>query len=135
MSNIPVSTTILPSDDPIRRYPLGAELLDGEVSFRVWAPAHQYVSVVLIDGSEHPMQLESAGYFRLDVEGLTAGALYRYRLGNIAELAADPASRFQPSDPSGWSMVVDPDEYAWTDAAWEGIGASGQVLYELHVGT
>jgi maltooligosyltrehalose trehalohydrolase len=56
-------------------------------------------------------------------------------LGNVAELAADPASRFQPDGPSGWSMVVDPDAYAWTDAAWAGIRADGQVLYELHVGT
>jgi len=31
--------------------------------------------------------------------------------------------------------VVDPAAYAWTDDGWRGLGAEGQVIYELHVGT
>src|SRR5439155_25251801 len=38
--------------------------------------------------------------------------------------------------PFGPSQIVDPDDTAWTDAAWHGVSAPhAQVLYELHVGT
>ena len=52
------------------------------------------------------MNAEDAGYFRIDLDGLAAGALYRFKLESSAEPAADPASRFQPEGPSGPSMVV-----------------------------
>jgi maltooligosyltrehalose trehalohydrolase len=31
--------------------------------------------------------------------------------------------------------VVDPAGFRWTDAGWPGVGLSGQVIYELHLGT
>jgi maltooligosyltrehalose trehalohydrolase len=37
--------------------------------------------------------------------------------------------------PHGASEVVDPEAFAWTDAAWPGLTREGLVLYELHVGT
>lgn len=118
-----------------RRYPVGAELLGRVVSFRVWAPAQGSVSLVLEDGSEHTMNPEEAGYFRLDIDGIAEGALYRFKLERSADLAADPASRFQPDGPTGFSMVVDPDSFPWRDQDWTGITPSGQVLYEMHIGT
>lgn len=118
-----------------RRYPVGAEIIGGGVSFRVWAPAQGSVSLVLDDGSEHIMNSEEAGYFRIDLEGLGAGALYRFKLEGSAELAADPASRFQPEGPSGFSMVVDAESFPWQDHDWPGITPNGQILYEMHIGT
>ena len=47
----------------------------------------------------------------------------------------DPASRFQPQGPHGPSEVIDPSAFAWTDRGWRGVGVTGQVIYEMHVGT
>lgn len=118
-----------------RRYPVGAEIVEDCVSFRVWAPAHESVMLLLHDRGEVAMDREDGAYFRLDIQDLGAGALYRFRLGNTPEPAADPASRFQPEGPQGWSMVIDPETFAWNDANWTGITPERQVLYEMHIGT
>lgn len=118
-----------------RRYPIGAEIIGGCVSFRVWAPAHGSMSLLLESGREHAMCQESDGYFRLDIDGLAAGTLYRFKFESSADPAADPASRFQPDGPSGNSMVIDPSSFSWHDHDWLGIPPHGQVLYEIHIGT
>src|SRR6185437_10840743 len=43
--------------------------------------------------------------------------------------------RYQPSGPHGPSQIVDSSTFRWTDDAWRGISAEGQVLYEMHIGT
>src|SRR5215831_5689192 len=97
------------------RWPVGAEVrAEGGVAFRVWAPAHREVAVVA----------EAA-----------AGTLYRFRLGGASDCVPDPASRFQPSGPSGPSQIVDSAAFSWSDQSWTGISIERQVLYELHVGT
>jgi maltooligosyltrehalose trehalohydrolase len=63
------------------------------------------------------------------------GADYYFRVDGHPDLWPDPASRFQPEGPRGYSRVVDPSGFDWHDAAWPGISPKGQVLYELHVGT
>jgi 1,4-alpha-glucan branching enzyme len=57
------------------------------VSFRVWAPVHFCVSLLLDDDREWRMNPEDEGCFRLDVEGISSGALYRFRLGTSPEPA------------------------------------------------
>ncbi len=114
---------------------MGAELLDQGCSFRVWAPDHATVTLVLEGGGERVLEPEADGYHALLVADVAAGALYRYRLGSDGTLYPDPASRSQPERPMGASQVVDPHAFAWTDAAWGGVGIVGQVLYEMHVGT
>lgn len=123
------------SPPPDRRYPVGAECLGAGVSFRVWAPAQDSVSVLLADGRMYAMLAEPGGYFRLDLDGIGPGTLYRLRLGSEAESVADPASRYQPEGPDGYSAVVDPQRFAWTDDGWRGLKTQGQVLYEMHIGT
>lgn len=81
------------------------------------------------------MIAEPGGYFRCDLDGIGPGTLYRLRFGDGTEPAADPASRYQPEGPDGYSAVVDPRGFAWTDDAWPGLKAQGQVLYEMHIGT
>ena len=117
-----------------RRYPIGAELVEGGVSFRVWAPARRDV-IVVFAGGEQALQPDREGYFAGVVPGLTAGASYRFRLDDAPDLYPDPASRFQPERPMGASLVVDPKNFAWTDGAWKGVTIRNQVLYEMHVGT
>lgn len=120
--------------DADRRYPVGAERVGNLASFRVWAPERQAVSLVL-EHNTIPMQREEGGYFSCRVDGLPAGARYRYRLDDEDRLEADPASRWQPDGPEGPSVLVDPHAFEWSDATWKGVAREGQVLYEMHVGT
>jgi maltooligosyltrehalose trehalohydrolase len=117
-----------------RRYPVGAELVGGTASFRVWAPGRRTVSLVL-ENETISMQREAGGYFSCLMKGLGAGMRYRFQLDEEARLEADPASRGQPDGPGGPSALVDPYAFEWTDAAWQGVGREEQVLYEMHVGT
>jgi len=104
------------------------------VHFRVWAPIRKSVGVVLSSGSTVQLEPEGNGYFSGSVAKLPAGSLYRFRLGEDENLYPDPASRFQPDGPHGASRVVDPGSYKWKHPAPE-VGAAGQVIYELHIGT
>jgi maltooligosyltrehalose trehalohydrolase len=117
---------------------LGARPTPAGVRFRVWAPAARRVDVVLYDaqGGEaaHALAAEPGGYFTGLVADAGPGARYRYRLDG-GDAYPDPASRSQPDGVHAPSAVVDPDAFAWTDAAWPGLPADGLVLYELHVGT
>jgi maltooligosyltrehalose trehalohydrolase len=71
------------------------------------------------------------GFFEIFVDGVGAGALYRFALPD-GTLVPDPASRFQPLDVHGPSEVVDP-HYAWREE-WRGRPWREVVLYELHIG-
>ena len=118
-----------------RRYSAGAELSGEGVSFRIWAPEHERVSVVIEQAGEYPLQKEEGGYFSALVSGIGAGARYRFRIDSGTDLFPDPASHWQPDGPQGASVVADPAAYTWRDANWKGVEAHGQVLYEMHVGT
>lgn len=117
-----------------RRFPIGAECASGVAVFRVWAPDHQKVALVLPGEPETVLGREEGGYFSCAV-GVGAGARYGFRLDEGEKVYPDPASRFQPEGPHGLSEVVDPAAYVWGDSAWKGITPAGQVLYELHIGT
>jgi maltooligosyltrehalose trehalohydrolase len=121
-----------------RKWPIGAELVGGGTHFRVWAPAHTQVTLV-VEGStvrEIPLRPERDGYHAVLVDRLGAGARYRFRLGRDARLHADPASRYQPEGPFGPSQLIDPRDHTWTDQSWKGVESPHtQVIYELHVGT
>jgi maltooligosyltrehalose trehalohydrolase len=126
----------------LRRRPVGAEVQPGGVHFRVWAPAHPRVAVVLGGGATpdngrpaRAIELghEGDGYFSGFVPEAGVGTRYRYRLGEA--LCPDPASRFQPEGPHGPSEVVDPGRFDWTDQGWRGPERRGLVLYEVHIGT
>ncbi len=128
-----------------RRLPIGAEVSsDGEVHFRVWAPRRRRVAVVLEPAADHPaarepvavdLQPEEDGYFAGKTAAAAAGTRYRLRLDDDPHLYPDPASRFQPDGPHGPSQVIDPGTFAWSDDHWSGVGLTGQVLYEMHIGT
>lgn len=121
-----------------RRLPVGAEVQPNGsgVHFRVWAPRHKRVEVVIEDDSPEPFDLmpEQNGYFSGLVESAIDGTLYRYRLDEKGPFP-DPASRFQPKGVHGPSQVIDPRRFQWTDSKWKGSGLKGQVLYEMHIGT
>ena len=114
---------------------LGA-LYDGRATtFRVWAPDHPRVDLVL-DGEVRPLAAAPDGYWEARVEDVRPGTRYQYRLGGAGEQTfPDPASRFQPEGVHGPSQVIDPSAFTWTDAAWRAPDFSSLVIYELHVGT
>jgi maltooligosyltrehalose trehalohydrolase len=122
-----------------RRLPIGAEpLQNGGTHFRVWAPKSASVKVLLeTDSKSSPAQIELAaepnGYFSGAAKEAMPGMLYRYQLESGA--FPDPASRFQPQGTHGPSQIVDPGTFHWTDENWSGVKRSGQVIYEMHIGT
>jgi maltooligosyltrehalose trehalohydrolase len=117
----------------VRRLPVGAEIVDGGVHFRVWAPLCSNIEVVTARGSCRLCR-EDDGYFSTLAGEVQPGDTYRFRLDG-GEAFPDPASRFQPEGPHGPSQVVDPSAFRWSDSAWPGVQLAGQVLYELHIGT
>ncbi len=119
-----------------RQLAIGSEVSSGGVHFRVWAPQRKTVQVVF-DGRELravSLKPDGRGFFSGFAEGAGSGSLYKYRLDGEDEYP-DPASRFQPDGPHGWSQVVDPYSFQWSDKNWPGIRIKGQVIYEMHVGS
>jgi maltooligosyltrehalose trehalohydrolase len=105
----------------------------GGVRFRLWAPGDARVGLV-IEGRDDPLAMtpQANGFFEIFVEGLGAGARYRFALSSGRQVP-DPASRFQPDDFDGASEAIDPGAYRWRES-WEGRQWNDIVLYELHLG-
>jgi maltooligosyltrehalose trehalohydrolase len=122
-----------------RRLPIGAEwMADGRMHVRVWAPRQRRVRVVVRrEGRAYEQELtaEEGGYFAGLVSDVVPGVAYGFRLGDDDAVRPDPASRFQPDGPHGWSTLVDPRAYRWSDGAWRGVRREDAVLYEMHIGT
>lgn len=118
--------------------PFGAAVLPGGgVRFALWAPSLEEVCLEyeFDDGTVSlPMVRDARGWHRLVVALAQADHRYHYRLPN-GQCVPDPASRFNPADAQGASMVIDPSAYAWQDQAWRGRPWYEVVLYELHLGT
>lgn len=125
--------TSVPSDE--RAHAPGPLVGTGGTTFRVWAPDSSAVEVQLHapDGPRHPLRREESGFFEASLP-VAAGTRYAFRLDD-GEPLPDLASRFQPDGPSGFSELIDPAAFAWTDARWPGLEPRGQVVYEMHVGT
>ncbi len=116
---------------------LGAEYdrQRGGTYFRVWAPLDKSVQVIFEDGRPpQPLVAEENGYYSGFADGAQCGARYKFSLGG-REPYPDPASRYQPQGPHGFSEIVDRHTFAWTDDSWTGVQLEGQVIYELHLGT
>ncbi len=111
----------------------GPSFEDDGVRFRLWAPSQARVSLALEDrDAVLPMQRCDEGFFEVFVEGVAAGALYRFELAD-GKRVPDPASRFQPNDVHGASETVDLASYRWS-TEWRGRDWRDVVLYEMHVG-
>ena len=120
-----------------RKYPIGAEIFPKGVHFRVWAPNHKKVDLVIEQEKTPillPMRKEKEGYFSLFTDQAKEGTLYFYRLSGSHKYYADPASRYQPLGSEGPSCVMHTD-FKWTDSAWNGVTPHNQIVYELHIGT
>ncbi|HET8552934.1 MAG TPA: malto-oligosyltrehalose trehalohydrolase [Gammaproteobacteria bacterium] len=116
--------------------PYGAQIEDGGVRFRIWAPAQDTLNLILgsAEGEQAlPMAPVDDGWFALTTDAATAGGRYCYQLANDLRVP-DPASRFQPEDVHGPSQIIDPRAYEWRQTDWRGRPWREAILYETHVG-
>ena len=117
------------------RMAFGAELVDGGVRFRLWAPARSALDIEVTasgQAARYPMARRDGGWFECVVPGAAAGARYAFVIDDLR--VPDPASRSNPDDVHGASAVVDPASYDWSDGDWRGRPWEEAVIYELHVG-
>ena len=115
---------------------LGARYDGDATTFRVWAPDHQAIDVVLNRSDVRPLSRVEHGYWSGRFLDVKPGARYCYRIDhNPSRTFPDPASRFQPEGVHGPSEIIDPSRFQWTDAAWRPPPLDRMVFYELHVGT
>lgn len=119
--------------------PVGPEICDEGVTFRIWAPRCSSLDLLLWDGTKvrHslPMVREDGGYFSTHAADVRAGTRYTFRPDWSSQSYPDPASRFQPGGVHEPSEVIDSRPFGWSDASWHGLKLPGQVIYELHIGT
>ncbi|HWD20241.1 MAG TPA: 1,4-alpha-glucan branching protein GlgB [Verrucomicrobiae bacterium] len=128
-----------------------ARLIDGVagVSFAVWAPEAQRISVVGVfnhwDGRYHALRsLGSSGIWEIFVPGVAEGAHYKFEVrqrdGNII-LKTDPYGFFFETPPKNASIVWDTCKFAWTDNDWmarrpgRNPFQSPLSIYEVHLGS
>lgn len=118
--------------------PFGTQVLeDGRVSFRLWAPGCNKVSLCIeLEASELliPMESRPDGWFEVTTDAAGAGSRYLFKVSDDMQVP-DPASRFNPRDVHGPSEVIAPQSFPWVDTHWQGRPWEDVVVYELHVGT
>ncbi len=119
------------------------------VSFAVWAPAAERVSVIgnfnHWDGREHMMRVRGdSGVWELFIPGLQAGEVYKYEIragdGRVFD-KTDPYAQQMEVRPATASVVHDPRRYEWHDEEWMANRLARQALdqpmsiYEVHLGS
>ncbi|HUE70610.1 MAG TPA: malto-oligosyltrehalose trehalohydrolase [Pirellulaceae bacterium] len=130
---------MMPVAESLRARQVGAlRTAAGSVRWRLWAPRHSAVRLVLGMGDDRqilPMAAEGDGYHSLELAGIASGTRYAYKIGDGSQDLPDPASRWQPDGVHRPSAVFFPDEFAWHDSLWRGLSMRDLVIYEIHVGT
>jgi maltooligosyltrehalose trehalohydrolase len=115
---------------------LGARVARDAVTFTVWAPRHDEMTLrledrdsrIAIDGVAAPR------LFHGDGAGRSRGPALLVQVERRS--SPDPVSRYQPEGVFGPSAIVDPASFPWTDADWTGAPPRHRnVVYEMHVGT
>lgn len=115
----------------------GTRFLDsGKLLFSIWAPSAQQVELLLfkLNGELLPMRRENDGWYFLETDSAREGDLYMYVIDGELRVA-DPASRYQPEDVDGPSMVLRSHSSDFANDNWKGLPWNEAVIYELHVGT
>jgi 1,4-alpha-glucan branching enzyme len=133
------------------RTPMGANLIGGGATFRVWAPGAIDVYVLTDDlpasgepgwvprVSDRMLQRSDATWAGF-VPGLADGSAYRfYVVGESSSgFKRDPWARelgTEPPFPDCDCLVRDPHAYPWHDSAFRPARFHEWIIYQLHVGT
>ena len=132
--------------------PMGATLVQGGATFKVWAPGATAVYLKgtfgdVTDWSDAPNSLELtrdvAGYWAGFLPGVADGDEYAFVVvgpsGGTSGFKRDPYAReltASESFPSGVHCIVrSPTAYPWHDAQFTTADYSDMVIYQIHVGT
>ncbi len=118
---------------------MGAVAHAGGVTFRVWAPHAQRVSVVGSfngwDGARHPMQADARGIWLGEAAEAKVGDQYKFLLtterGELSRI--DPYAREVTG--SVGNAIVHDKSFDWKEDDFQIAKQNEQVIYELHVGT
>src|SRR5688572_30448555 len=103
------------------------------VHYRVWAPKHETLSVV-VSGREIAMARAADGVFTAIDERGRAGDLYQFKLPDGKTLP-DPGTHFQPQGVHGPSEVIDHGSFEWPGVKLAAPALPDLIIYECHVGT
>ena len=104
------------------------------VHYRVWAPLHKTLHVVINGDRELELMRDSEGIFTgVDANG-RAGDLYQFKLPD-GNLLPDPATHFQPQGVHGPSEVIDHAAFRWPRNDFKAPPLRNLVIYECHIGT
>ncbi|MGC8989223.1 MAG: 1,4-alpha-glucan branching protein GlgB [Verrucomicrobiia bacterium] len=132
---------------------LGAHVrtIDGVegVSFAVWAPNAQRISVVgdfnNWDGRRHPMRLLGlSGVWEIFIPGVKPGSCYKFEIRNLhgqIVLKSDPYAAWCEVAPKNAALVWDERAFPWTDEDWikrrraRDVFRSPMSIYEVHLGS
>ena len=93
--------------DGVLRWRHGPSFEDDGICFRLWAPRQEQIALMLDGRDPIAMRRNEDGFHETLVNGLPAGARYRFALAS-GQRVPDPASRFQPDDVNGPSEAIDP---------------------------
>ncbi len=132
--------------------PMGATLVQGGATFKVWAPGATAVYLKgtfgdVTDWSDAPNSLELtrdvAGYWAGFLPGVADGDEYAFVVvgpsGGTSGFKRDPYAReltASESFPSGVHCIVrSPTAYPWHDAQFATPDYADMVIYQIHVGT
>ncbi|BBC73442.1 malto-oligosyltrehalose trehalohydrolase [Altererythrobacter sp. B11] len=111
----------------------GPQLLaEGRTLFRLWAPDCDAVELELRGGASLAMHKDADGWFSVEADAAPA-TRYRFRLASDL-VVPDPAARAQDGGAHGWSVLTDPDSYAWRQRHWTGRPWEEAVIQEVHAG-
>ncbi len=133
---------------------LGARVIEHAgirgVSFAVWAPNAERVSVVgdfnQWDGRRHPMRPRGgSGLWEIFIPGLQQGDLYKFEVksrhhGYLA-VKSDPYAHLSEMRPNTSSVIWDLNHYQWRDQEWMATRKQRQglnspiAIYEVHPGS
>lgn len=119
------------------------------VSFAVWAPNAERVSVVgdfnRWDGRYHPMRsLGSSGIWEIFIPGLGPEAKYKFEIfgkDRLLRLKTDPYATLYEPPPHNASVIWDGSDYKWGDQEWmearkrRNWSREPISIYEVHFGS
>ena len=130
-SNYSFTASLVPSSNP----GMGAQVVGGNTTFRVWAPNASSVSVAGSFNSwsitANPLASESGGNWSVDVAGDQSGETYKYVIDGT--LWKNDPQAHDVTNSVGESIVESPSVYSWS--SFTAPGWTDMVIYEMHIGT
>ncbi|MSR34948.1 MAG: hypothetical protein EXS12_09185, partial [Phycisphaerales bacterium] len=138
--SIASATQLVASVRPgIGAIPYNVGLSTKGVTFRVWAPNAQAVSVAgswnFYNNTSHQLASEGNGFWSGDVANVNVGVQYKFavKYNNAYTQKNDPRAR-DLTNSVGYSVVYDPNAYAWINSNFQIANWNELVVYEMHIG-